>query len=497
VTISLNTSSLAAGTYTEYVTLTDPAAIDSPQDIAVTVNTAAVPSTINAFVAPSGGGLASTTLFNIYTSGTGVKGTVTTITGGNWLQFLSGSGGLTPAASPWLVQVAAQNGQAAGTYNGTVVISGSSAASDNKTITVNLTVTSSPIVQTSNISTVRILAAQGGAVQYGSTTLSNVGQGALSITGATGSAKFLSATVSGNTLIIAADPTGMAPGIYNGTISISSNAANNSQVSVPVEMVVGATGSPVTYAGGIINIATYAQEGLPVGGIAALFGSQLAPAGTFAVATTLPLATSLAGTQVLVNGTAAPLFFVSPGQINFQVPYNASAGGLNTVQVIAGSGSGNIRSMNVNATTTRLLLKNGSYGAIVNASDNSLTFPTTITDAVFQTHPAKPGDTIVIYAVGMGQTTPPATAGQASNSGGAGSPLQVLPNVQVTFGGSFGFGGSTVNSSFVGLTPTASGLYQINVVVPANVTGPMVPVSLVSGGVSSNIVYLAISTTGR
>jgi uncharacterized protein (TIGR03437 family) len=496
VTIALNTSSLAAGVYKEFVTIADPTAVDSPQDIAVTVNTSGVPSSITAYVTPSGGG-GSTALIDVFTTGTGVHGTVTTASGGNWLSFLSGSGGIIQAPAPWLIQVAAQNGQNPGTYSGTVVISGSTAPSDNKTVNVTMNVTSSPIVSTANISTIRLMAAQGGATQFMFQALSNIGQGTLTISSATGSAKFLTATVQGTSLLIAADPTGLTPGIYNGTVTINSNAANNSAVSIPVELVVGAAGVPQIFTGGIVNISTYAQEPVPLGGIAAIFGSQLAPAGTFATLTAVPLPTTLGGTQVLVNGVPAPLFFVSPGQINFQIPYSLNTGGVNTVQVVAGSSAGNLRSVTVDAAAPRLLTRNGAYGAIVNAADNSLTLPSTVTDAVFQTHPAKAGDTIVIYGVGFGQTTPPATAGQASSSGGPGNPLQTLPNVAVSFGGSFGFGGVAVTSSFVGLTPTTAGLYQINVVVPANVTGPSVPLSIVSGGVQSNVVNLAISANGK
>ena len=143
VTISLNTASLAAGTYTEFITLTDPNAIDSPRDISVTVNSTGVQSSITAYVTPTGGS-SPTALFNVFTTGTGVTGTVATQSGGNWLQFLSGTGGILAQPAPFLIEVAAQVGQAAGTYTGTVTISGSSVASDNKTINVTMIVTSSP-----------------------------------------------------------------------------------------------------------------------------------------------------------------------------------------------------------------------------------------------------------------------------------------------------------------------------------------------------------------
>src|SRR5581483_6422465 len=55
VSILLNTASLAAGTYTEYVTVTDANAIDSPQDIAVTINNAGVPGSLTVYAQPANG----------------------------------------------------------------------------------------------------------------------------------------------------------------------------------------------------------------------------------------------------------------------------------------------------------------------------------------------------------------------------------------------------------------------------------------------------------
>ena len=351
VTINLNTASLGAGTYTEFVTLTDPAAVDSPQDIAVTVNTTGVQSSLTAYVLPTGGGTGSSALFNVFTTGTGVKGAVSTQSGGSWLSFLSGSGGIIPAPSPWLIQVASQVGQTPGTYTGSVVISGSSVPSDNKTINVTMIVTSGPIIQLNNTSTIRLTGSPSGAKQFSVVTLNNVGGARLTVTGASGSAPFLTASVtSPNTLLITADPAGLAAGIFTGVVTVTSNAANNAQVSIPVELVVAPAGVAQIFTGGIVNISTYAQEAVSVGDIGAIFGSQFAANGTFATASNVPLATTLGSTQVLVNGVPAPLFFVSPGQINFQVPYSLNGSAVNTVQVVANGTPGNLRSIAVNGT---------------------------------------------------------------------------------------------------------------------------------------------------
>jgi uncharacterized protein (TIGR03437 family) len=492
VTIALNTAAVPAGTYTEFITLSDLNAVDAPQDIAVTVNTTGVQSTLTAYVTPTSG-ITPSRLFNVFTTGTGVKGTVSTTSGGNWLSFLDGSSGIIKSPSPWLIQVAAQVGQAPGTYTGSISINSSSVATDNKSVAVTMVVTTAPIVQLNNSQTIRLSGVQGGSNQYSVLNLTNQGQSALNVTAAASSAKFLAASVQGSTgLLITADPTGLTPGIYNGSVTVTSNAANNAEVSIPVELVVAPAGMPSILTGGIVNISTYAQENLSPGDIAAIFGTQFAS--STAAAAAVPLPKTLANTQVLVNGVPAPLFYVSPGQINFQIPYSLTGTQTNTVQVVSGSTMGNSRSIGVSASLPRLLTKSAGYGAIVNAADGSLVVPSTMPDPVFATHPAKPGDTIVIYAIGLGQTTPAAVEGDPASA----RPLQTISNVMVTFGGGFFGRASTVASSFTGLTPSAAGLYQLNVIIPADATlGPAVPVSIVVNGAQSNAVNLAINTTGK
>lgn len=502
VSIALNTASLAGGTYTEYVTLTDPNAVDSPQSIAVTVNTAPVPSTLTAYVTQTEpNGTNPVAYFDIFTSGTGITGKVTTQSGGNWLQFLNGASGLISSPAPWIIEVAAQTGQVAGTYTGTVAISGSSVASDNKTINVTMIVTNSPIISLGANTTVQLSGYVGGPAQSSTVSFVNNAFGTnLSVTGATGSASFLSATVSSpGSITISANPAGLPAGITSGTVTIASNAANNSQISIPVELTVGPAGVPSILTGGIVNAANFDATAVSQGDIVSIFGTQLAPAGTNATNSSTPLATTLGGTQVLVNGVPAPLYYVGAGQINFQIPYSASTSQVAPVQVVANGTASNQRSVTVNGVAPRILnfdaFLAGNYGAIVNGGDGSLTLPSGTSIPGFKTHPAKPGDIIVIYGIGFGQTTPGAVEGQAAPST---SPLESLANVSAAFGGAFS--GTAVSGGvlFTGLTPTAVGLYQVNVTVPStSPLGALVPVTLIVNGVQSNVAYLAVSASGQ
>jgi uncharacterized protein (TIGR03437 family) len=503
IAITLSTAALAAGTYDEFIMLTDPNAIDSPQEIAVNVIIAAVPDSVTLYVGLYGSGVSAASSY-IYPAST-VTGISSTTNGGSWLSFVPK--GHSIIALPDTIQVAAQPGQPAGTYTGTVVISGSTRASDNKTVQVTLVVSSSPVIDTTTVSTIQIQGFQGGGnfsaylsfnviiptggvFSNGSSPIAP-----LAVTGATASGAFLSAAVyNSNTISITADAGSLSPGIYRGTVTIASNAANNAAVSIPVIFTVYPTGPNVIFSGGIVNPSTYASEPFAPGEIVALFGLQLAAPGTNAQNPGLPpLATTLGSAQVLVNGVAVPLFYVGPLQINFQIPYSLVSGQIATVQVVSGGTPGNSRSITITATSPRLLLFPGNYGIAFN-SDGSIPLPSSQVVPPFVSHPAKPGDVLVIYGVGFGQTSPAAVEGVAANSAPS---LQNAAATTVDFGGPASLG-VTTTAVYSGLTPTAVGLYQINVTVPQHVPlSESVNVTANVGSATSNIFNIAISADGR
>jgi len=487
ITIALNTAALSAGVYTGYITLTDPNAIDSPQTITVTVNVAGIPSSLTFYITPTGG--PAPTAFTPVVPQATVTGVATTQSGGNWLLFTTGG----IASSGDIIQASAQNGQAPGTYNGTVVLTGSNPA-DNKTVNVTLNVTQSPIIQPI-VTPILLSAFPGGANATATVPLNNIGAGTLTITAASSTGSFLTAAMSSaNSILLTANPGTLSPGFYTGTVTVTSNAANNSQISIPVVFTVETAAAPLISDAGVTNIANFIAEAAAPGEILAVFGNQLAAPGTSAQNPGLPpLATMLGGVQVLVNGTPAPLYFASPGQVNFQLPYEAPVGQTATIQVVSNGTAGNLRPLSVSAIVPRELVWpasviSGGYGIIVN-QDGSLTLPNPVTG--FVTHAAKPNDTITIYCEALGQTTPAAVTGAAATST---QPFETVPNVTVTFGGLFEGVQTTANAFFAGLTPTAVGLYQVDVTIPANVPlGSAVGVTLNVGGMSSNPVNIAIA----
>jgi uncharacterized protein (TIGR03437 family) len=474
VSIAFQTASLAAGTYTGIITLSDPNAIDSPQYITVTAQVGGdVPSNLTFYLAP--GGVTSTTF--------STNGPVTAkVSNAPWLTTSTSANAATGSYVTTITATAGSS-MAATDYNGTVTISGSSFAPDNKQISVALNVTTQPIVQASS-SSLSFDIAQGGQAQTDPVGVTDAGMGTLTISSVTAAAAnsgtWLSAATVNGGITVTADPTGLAPDSYTGTVTIASNGVNGNIV-IPVQLTVVAQGPPIASAGGVVNNGTFASgEPLAQGDIAAVFGNQF----TFDAPTSaamLPLQTTLDNVQVLVNGKPAPVYYTSSGQINFEVPIDAATGD-GTIQVVRNGTQGNLIYVDINAQVPRFIVYDGNY-AIMTTPAGALTG--------VPSNPVKVGDTIVIYALGLGPTSPPVSSGTASPT----SPLAtVAGTTKVCFGVETPFFQAPCTApEFVGLTPNFVGLYQVNVKIPSGVTSGNSTMALfLVDNVSSDSVSLAV-----
>ncbi|HEX4593271.1 MAG TPA: hypothetical protein VH157_03300 [Bryobacteraceae bacterium] len=480
VQIALQTSALTKGTYTGTVTVSDPNAVDSPQFVTVTALVGGnVPDKLEYFVPPNGSASSS------FTTGGPVSANVSN--NAPWLAIASNGMGSFQfgVPVPYQVTATAQSGMASGDYNGSIAISGSSFAPDNKSVPVLLHVTTQPIL-VANPPTISFRIAQSANKQTAFVVTANGGQGTLTISGVTAAASpgtWLSAqTVSGNAALVSivADPTGLSPNTYQGTVTIASNAVNSS-VTIPVQLNVVAQTPPIAAAGGVVNNGTFGGgEPLAQGDIAALFGDQFTY-GDPQQATGLPLPTNLGGTQVLVNGQPAPVYYVSPSQINFEIPIDAVTDDA-IVQVVRNGQTGNTAYLNIKDRVPRFITNGGAY-AIMTTPDNVLTG--------LPTHPVKAGDVVVIYMIGLGPTSPVVSSGTASPV----SPLAVIDptTTQACFGIQSPFSPTPcATPQFVGLTPGFVGLYQVNLAIPDGLASGNVPFSFSVNGVLSDVVQLAV-----
>jgi len=489
VQVALNTASLTRGTYTGIVTVSDPNAIDAPQTITVTVQVGGgVPDSTTLFLPTRAGATATTQFF----TNSIIQGTPTTTSGGNWLALAFDGASSFAFTLPYVIR-ATNPGLAEGTYNGAVAITGSTFAPDNKSVPVTLNVTSRPIIALSQRQ-LRLRIAQTAAPQSSFINCTNAGLGTLTLAdnpvSVSAGAPWLTASrfPATNFIQIDVNPASLAPGNYSATVTVNSNAANGPQA-VPVDLQVVASGAPLVSAGGVVDNATFAgNDELGRGTIAAVFGEQLlmtAPA----AATSLPLQTTLSGVRVLVNNQPAPVYYASYGQINFQIPFDAPVGPT-TVAVERDGTRSNLTAVRIANRSPRLLTFGNfpGYGIIVNQDG---TYPLPASAGLGSAaRPARSGDTLVVYALGLGPTVPTV----ASGAGAPTSPLAVIsPAPGVVFGANSIAQVDSVAPDFVGLTPNFVGLYQINVRVPAQVErGNAVPLYLNFGAQVSNRVNLAI-----
>jgi uncharacterized protein (TIGR03437 family) len=233
--------------------------------------------------------------------------------------------------------------------------------------------------------------------------------------------------------------------------------------------------APVLNQNGTLNaFAIAAEPGAPLapGTIVQIYGSNLAAQTT--AASTVPLPTMLGQTVVSIGGIAAPLYFVSPGQINAQVPFELPAG--------AAPGKAYSALVIVNnaySTPNPIQLTSDAPGIAQYAAGQAIAQNAIDYSLITETSPAKPGDYIILYVAGMGLTSPTVASGVASPSTNLpillDAPTLTLNGAQVTV--------------FSALTPTLVGLYQVNFQVPANAPNGDLPLVLTqtSGQTASTI----------
>ncbi len=202
-------------------------------------------------------------------------------------------------------------------------------------------------------------------------------------------------------------------------------------------------------AAAVVNAATFAP-GISPGGLISIFGVGLAGTG--------------AATKVDMDGTAMALLLATPFQINAQVPPGL-APGLHTIHVQSAFGSAQQQIPVAAVSPGIFIVGNPPVGAMTNAN-YSLIQPS---------NPLSRGQALVIFATGLGAVT---QRGQLSTTNAA---VTVVLN------------GTEIPTSFAGLAPGFTGLYQVNVTIPvATPPGLALPMTLKVGGVQSNPVVLSL-----
>jgi uncharacterized protein (TIGR03437 family) len=186
--------------------------------------------------------------------------------------------------------------------------------------------------------------------------------------------------------------------------------------------------------------------------------------------------TMLDGVSVSIGGQAAFVDYVSPTQVNAQLPSNIATGGPLQLTVSNANGASAPATLTVNQTEPGLLAPSsfkvgGNQYVVAQHSDGSYVLPVGVISGVTSS-PAKPGETIVIYGVGFGSVIPNIPAGEiATKSNELSASFEIL------------FGQTPAKLPYFGLAPNFVGLYQFNVTVPAVAASDLVPLTFNLGGV--------------
>jgi uncharacterized protein (TIGR03437 family) len=235
-------------------------------------------------------------------------------------------------------------------------------------------------------------------------------------------------------------------------------ASNQLQLAVEaapsVHLIVSA-GRAVPVISAVVNAASF-DAGITAGSLATIQGQNLGGGQT--AQSPYPWPTTLAGVEVMLDGSAVPLLYVSDTQINFYVPPGVAAGNA-TVSVVTPSGVADTVTASVAAVQPGIFA-----GAVLHAG--------TAISAV--TTPVHAGDYIEIYCTGLG----------ATQGSGNLRPSLLTPTVFI--------GAAPLQPIYSGLAPGFVGLYQVDVQVPPGLTPGLQPVILEVNLQHSNIVNIML-----
>ena len=481
LSLRANPTSLGVGIYNASVTVTVTGVV-APVSIPVTLTVSAAPSTLalsatsltfTVPVLPPGTGqtvLLSTTSAPI--SFTATAGTTA------WLQVSPTVGVVLPGYQVPLsivVNPAGMSPQAAPYVAKVTVVAGAGTTTRSQTITVNMTINSSPPTIT-NIWPATL------PINGGAQTITIYGTNIYKATVAKvqGVTAPLSTTLLNDTALLAVVPANLltAAGVLN--VLLSNPAPGGDSVPTAV------TVANVPTISAVANVASYATGSISPGELVAIFGSNIGPSapGTMTITGGF-VDTTLGGVSVKVDGQNAPILFVSQNQVNIQVPYEVTLGAAKTVVLTNGANPP------VNATLTIAAAVPGVFtsdpanpgaGQAAVLNYNATTGQYSLNTSA---NPAKLGDTIVLYATGEGDY--PGGSFVVPSHTGYIVPASLITLPQLAPLPTVMIGGAAATVNYAGpVVDSITGVLQLNVVVPAaSTTGTAVPVSVGVGGISS------------
>lgn len=225
----------------------------------------------------------------------------------------------------------------------------------------------------------------------------------------------------------------------------------------------------------VVNAAD-GRAAMAPGALISLFGTNLSPLNL--ATNEMPLPTALGESCLTINGAPVPVLFVSPTQINAQVPFTISGSASLILRTPGGVSDTFLSTISATAPSIFQLSIQGLDGttpAIYNGRNGAL---------ASGSNPLKRGDRITIYLTGMGRTLPEVAAG---------SPAPGSPAAVATAAPRVSLGGAELPIDFAGLTPGLAGVYQINAQVSRSApAGMTIPLEIVQPGGTASVMVRVI-----
>ncbi len=257
-------------------------------------------------------------------------------------------------------------------------------------------------------------------------------------------------------------------GIYAGSWTPANVPTKQARVTVGIQAIANGQSSPVVMVDVAQQVKSVPQISAVVNSASYTPASLVAPCSWVSI-----FGSNLGGGIVQLAQTPLALEYVSDGQINAQIPCGLLPDAPQDLIVDQG-GAQSVSQPLIYATTAPAIFTANQSGY----GQAAVLWTTPSGDHVFadQDHPVPAGTVVEIYATGLGLTNPAVKEGAESPAPAA----TVIQPVSVTIGN------TPAQVQFAGLSPSAVGLYQVNVVIPDGVSvGNSVPIVISSGGRSS------------
>jgi minor extracellular serine protease Vpr len=269
---------------------------------------------------------------------------------------------------------------------------------------------------------------------------------------------------------------GSQPGNYDFSASVTGPSSGG----LSWDFTGSARAVPTIASDGILNGASF-EMGRPVapGSYISIFGSNLSDFTDFATTAVLPLAIDYAmvsfDAPAHLGNVSAPghLVYVSPGQVNLQIPWELKGLSSAQVKVTIDFSYGNVVTLQL-SDYSPAFFEIGSGNVAALDSNNRV---------IGTTNPAIQGQTVQLYLNGLGPV---------NNQPASGDPAPSSPLATCMSSPSVTIGGQTATSSFCGLAPGFPGLYQINAIVPTGLTPGSQPITVSIGGQTSQAATLVV-----